>query len=240
VRVAALYDIHGNTDALQAVLADIAGEGVDLILVGGDVVAGPFPAETLQLLRAREDVAFIRGNADRELAEGHGRMPDAIRRWLDERIDAEIRATLGGWQQQVTLEVDGLGATLFCHATARNDEEIFTELTPDAVIDQMFAGAPPVAVVGHTHMQIDRMVGSRRIVNAGSVGLPYEARRGAYWALLGPDASLRRTEYDVDAYLDRVRTVGFPADDLYLESLVEPSPRREVAAFFERAAGRGS
>jgi predicted phosphodiesterase len=238
VRVAALYDIHGNLPALEAVLAELGGENVDRIVIGGDVAAGPFPEETVARLRTLgAQVSFIRGNADRELAEGPEKMPETVRDWLVPRVSESLRAELGSWPGQARLDVDGLGEVLFCHATPRNDEEIFTELTPDEIVAEMFAAAPPVTVVGHTHMQVDRRVGDRRIVNAGSVGLPYEGKPGAYWALLGPDVEHRRTEYDVVGLVKSASTVGVP-DEFYRESLVTPETRSVVAEFFEGVAGR--
>ncbi|MFL5520719.1 MAG: metallophosphoesterase family protein, partial [Gemmatimonadales bacterium] len=69
MRVAALYDIHGNLPALEAVLAEARHAGVDEIIVGGDVVPGPMPRETLAaLLELDVPVRFIRGNGDREVA----------------------------------------------------------------------------------------------------------------------------------------------------------------------------
>ena len=87
MRVAALYDVHGNLPALDAVLAEIAREPVDLVIVGGDVLPGPMPRAALDRLQSFGGVArFIRGNGDREtLAEVEGRqsaMPDSMRRLL--------------------------------------------------------------------------------------------------------------------------------------------------------------
>jgi putative phosphoesterase len=238
VRVATLYDIHGNLPALDAVLAEVTEERVDRIVVGGDVAAGPFPAETVaRLYELGPSVVFIRGNADRELAEGPEKMPEQVRDWLLPRVSESLRAELGSWPEQERLEVDGLGAVLFCHATPRNDEEIFTELTPDEIVAEMFASAPAVTVVGHTHMQVDRRLGDRRIVNSGSVGLPYEGRPGAYWTLLADDIEFRRTEYDVDELVRRATASGVPAAEFYRESLLEPEPRAAVAEFFEGIAG---
>ena len=240
MRVATLYDIHGNLSALEAVLAELADELVDTFVVGGDVAAGPFPEETVARLHAIDTpVVFIRGNADRELAEGPDKMPEQVRDWLVPRVSEPLRAELGSWPEQARLEVDGLGSVLFCHATPRDDEEIFTELTPDELVAEMFASAPPVTVVGHTHMQVDRRLGDRRIVNSGSVGLPYEGRPGAFWTLLGDDVEFRRTEYDVDELVRRSTETGVPAE-FYRESLIEPESRAAVAEFFEGVAGRSA
>jgi putative phosphoesterase len=237
VRVAALYDIHGNLPALEAVARELAGEQVDAVVVGGDVVAGPFPEQVLALLDSLEPpVHFIRGNADRELT-ADSNAPEPWRTWLADRL-SPLRERLDSWPEQLMLDVDGLGQTLFCHATPRNDEEIFTDLTPDDVVAEMMAPASAnVVVVGHTHMQTDRRVGETRIVNAGSIGGPYEGRPGAYWALLGPDVDHRRTEYDVADLLERIRATDFPdPESYYRESLLEPSAPADVAAFFENLA----
>jgi predicted phosphodiesterase len=196
LQVAALYDVHGNLPALDAVLAEV---DADVILVGGDFVAGPWPAETLARLRSLDgDVRFIRGNADRELAERtEGRAPPHLLEFVRERLSAGDLAFLGSLALTETIDVDGLGEVLFCHATPRNDEEIFTRISPEAswgaALDGVEAG---MVVCGHTHMQFDRLIGDVRLINAGSVGMPYEQEPGAYWARLGPEVELRRTAYE--------------------------------------------
>ena len=187
-RVAALYDIHANLPALDAVLAD--AEEADLVVVGGDFSHGPLPAETVDRLRGLGDrVRFIRGNADREVAR-----PDA---WQREPLGEERLAFLAGLPETVTIEIDGLGSVLFCHGSPRSDEEILTAVTPEDRLARILADvAEPVVVCGHTHHQFDRTAHGIRVVNAGSVGMPYEGRPGAFWAMLGP----RRR-----AALDRVR-----------------------------------
>ena len=191
MRIAALYDIHGNVPALDAVLADADAE---VILVGGDFVAGPWPAETYERLRSLEgDVRFIRGNADREVVdEEPGRAPPELMEFVRERLPEEAF----GFLRTLPLTVS-VGRALFCHATPRNDEEIFTRISPDERWEEALAGVDAeVVVCGHTHIQFDRRIGDIRLVNAGSVGMPYEREPGAYWALLdGTDVELRRTEY---------------------------------------------
>lgn len=207
MRVAALYDVHGNLPALEAVLADVPADAT--IVLGGDVVAGPFPAETLALLRGLGGRAlWLRGNGDRELAPGEeGLAPAPILEWLRARLGEDDVAFLQGLPASLTLEADGLGPALFCHATPRNDLDIFTEQTPEERLAPLFAGVTAGTVVcGHTHTQFERTIAGRRVVNAGSVGMAYEDEPGAYWTLLGPGVERRRTPYDPAA----LATSGYP------------------------------
>jgi putative phosphoesterase len=190
VRVATLYDIHGNLRALEAVLAEVPDDAT--IVVGGDVVAGgEQPGATLERLRALGDrVVWLRGNADRELTPGdQGSAPpvalDATRAALsDEQI-----AFLHGLP--ASMQIDGV---LYVHASPRNDEDIFTERTPEERIAFLFEDVDAdVVVCGHTHMQFERVIAGKRVINSGSVGMPYENQPGAYWTL---DLVHRRTPYD--------------------------------------------
>jgi len=136
------------------------------------------------------------------------------------------------------LEVDGIGDVRFCHATPRNDTEIFTRLSPEDRIRAMFAGVDSaLAVCGHTHMQADRTVGSLRIVNAGSVGMPF-ADPGAYWLMLGPDVQLRRTSYDFDAAAARVRQTKFPGAESFAAQVITPPTEQTMLAGYARVDGR--
>jgi predicted phosphodiesterase len=196
LRVAALYDIHGNLPALEAVLAEV---DANLIIVGGDTAAGPWPGQTLERLRGLGDrVRFIRGNADRELTERKkGKAPPEVLDFVRERLSAEQLGFLGRLPLTASVDVDGLGPVLFCHATPRDDEEILTRISPEERWGDALDGVEEgVVVCGHTHMQFDRRVGDTRVVNSGSVGMPYEREPGAYWTLLGPDVEFRRTEYE--------------------------------------------
>jgi putative phosphoesterase len=191
MRVAALYDIHGNLPALEAVLAEV---DADVIVIGGDFVAGPWPSETLERLRGLDgDVRFIRGNADREVVqEEPGLAPPEMMEFVRERLTDEQLAFLRSLPLTETI-----GRTLFCHATPRNDEEIFTRDSSDDRWAEALDGVDAdVVVCGHTHVQFDRRVGAVRLVNAGSIGMPYENEPGAYWALVGDDVDLRRTAYE--------------------------------------------
>jgi predicted phosphodiesterase len=223
MQVACLYDVHGNVPALRAVLADPAFAGASHVLVGGDAVAGPSPGETLELLlglgsRAR----FIRGNADRDLEP-----------WVADRLDADARATIQGWPATASLEVPGLGPIRFCHGSPRSDTEIITMASPEARLRPMLEGVEePTVVCGHTHVQFDRHAAGRRIVNAGSVGMPYQGEAGAaFWCLLGPDVELRRTPYDPALLRTALAESGFPDPDWF-----DPASAEEATTHFEAMA----
>jgi putative phosphoesterase len=241
--VAALYDIHGNLPALRAVLEEVELAGVDAIVVGGDVAWGYLPAETTALLMSLgERAVFVRGNSDREVLEARGK-PAADSEDLSRRVATFAAAQmtdqqcefLAGFVENVIVEIDDLGPVLFCHGSPRSDTEVITTATSDRRLRSILDGvALPTVVCGHTHHQFDRTLGDYRVVNAGSVGLPYEGRAGAYWALLGPDVELRRTVYDLEAAVSELRAGGLAdADELLGASLVEPLDPDEVAAIFE-------
>lgn len=241
MRVAALYDVHGNLPALEAALADVEREQVDAILVGGDVCSGPMPAETLErLLSLGAYVRFIRGNADR-VVDFAGVDPARRegRRWVAEQLGEDRLRFLAGFNLDAVLDVDGLGEVRFCHGAPGSDEETITRLTPPDRLARLLAGVDErVVVCGHTHMQFDRRLGDLRIANAGSVGLPYEAEPGAYWLLAGPELSFRRTEYDVEAAVAHIRATAYPyAEETARELLAaEPSRPERMAALIEGVA----
>lgn len=252
VRVAALYDIHGNLPALRAVLTEVEREGVTTLVIGGDVIVGPQPRETIEQVMALGQRAHcVRGNADREIVDAYdqGRVrPEAENGQANQaaafaaaRITEPQRDFLAGFPPTAVLEVEGLGPVLFCHGSPRSDSEIITTATSDERLAGILREVPqPVVVGGHTHRQLDRRIGSHRFVNAGSVGCPYEGRPGAYWALLGPEVALRRTEYDVMDAVEQFRATGYPDVEAVLrESLTDPTDPDEVAAFFEGLVANG-
>jgi putative phosphoesterase len=215
MRVAVLSDVHGNLPALEAVLAEVSRECVESVVSGGDLLSPPFAAECLERLLALGDgVVFVRGNADRE-AVG-------------------FEEVVAGWPLTVELDVDGLGRVLFCHGSPRSDEEILTRVSPDDRVSAALAGVDETVVVGgHTHVQFDREVAGRRLVNAGSVGMPYEGRHGAFWALLGPDVELRRTEYDAEPMVSALEAIGDPGALDRVGWLRDPPDPDAVSAYFE-------
>jgi predicted phosphodiesterase len=239
MRVAALYDVHGNLPALEAVLGDPRCRAADAIVSGGDLVAGPLPAECLDLLEEEgERVRFLRGNCDREAVSPESE-DDAFRAsslWCAERLGPERLRRVAAWPMTVELAVEGLGAVLFCHATPSSDTRIVTRETPEAEVARELGRATATLIVcGHTHVQFDRTVAAVRLVNAGSVGMPYEDTTDARWALVGPDGvELASTPYDAKAALERLAKPSLPAyDDWFAAPLRGQITSDEATAQFE-------
>jgi putative phosphoesterase len=245
MRVAALYDIHGNLPALEAVLEDVDRAEVDRVIIGGDLLPGPMPSESVECLRALKiPTQFILGNGEVAVLDGMaGREPATVPepyrpiiRWNAEQLDPEQQHFVEGWPKTVRMEISGLGRVLFCHATPRNENEIFTRSTPENRLLPVFARAQAdVVVCGHTHMQFDRTVGGIRVVNAGSVGMPF-GRPGADWLLLEPEIQLRHTSYDLAMAAKRIRTTNYPqAEAFAAHSVLEPPSEADMIAAFTRS-----
>ena len=246
IKVAAFYDIHANLFALEAALREVRDAGVDLVVVGGDVLPGPMPRETLACLMALEiPVRFIRGNGDRVVAAhltggDNSEVPEPFREaiyWTAQQLDENQRHAIAQWPPACELDLAGLGHTLFCHATPRNDTETFTRITAEERLTPVFGAVDAsVIVCGHTHMQFDRTVAGRRVVNAGSIGMPFAAPRGAYWLLLGAEVQLRRTEYHFEKAAAHVRATAYPqAETLAVRYIIDPPAEVESLKMFAAA-----
>jgi putative phosphoesterase len=248
MRVAALYDIHGNLPALEATLDEVRRSDVDLVVVGGDVMPGPMPIECLASLRELDlPTRSIFGNGEREVlaelaGEETGNVPERFRevvRWVARRLPPDDARAVASWPATLAVEVPPLGKVLFCHGTPRSDTEIFTRRTPEERLAPIFDGVDAAVVVcGHTHMQFDRTLGAVRVVNAGSVGMPFGAP-GAHWLLLGPDVELRRTFYDRDLAAARIRDTSYPQAEEFAAGNVlrVPSEEQVLEAFARSETG---
>jgi putative phosphoesterase len=243
--LAAIYDIHGNLPALEAVLSEIHEAEIGQVIVGGDVLPGPMPRETLDRLLALDlPVRFIMGNGDRVVLAQMDRIePDEVSppfrdaiRWTAQQLDARHRMAIESWPRDLAVDIESLGDVLFCHATPRNDTEIFTRLTDESRLIPVFESVhADIIVCGHTHMQFDRVVGGTRVVNAGSVGMPF-GEPGAYWLHLGPDVRVRRTQYDLAAAADRIRRTAYPhANDFASRNVLRPPSEQQILEMYAKA-----
>jgi putative phosphoesterase len=244
MRIAALYDIHANLPALEAVLEDIRHVEVDLVVIGGDVVPGPMPRTTIErLLNLDIPLRFIYGNGEIAVLEHlAGRNPEVpahyipVIEWTTRQLQPEYVNLLARWPKTVSARLQGLGEVLFCHATPRHENEIFTRLTPESRLSRILEGLEvSVVVCGHTHMQFERVIGGIRIVNAGSVEMPF-GKTGADWLLLGPDIQFRYTPYDLSKAAECVRATDYPqAQQFAARYILKPPSEKEMLELYSNA-----
>lgn len=225
MRVAALFDVHGNLPSLEAVLGELAGLDPDLLVFGGDVAAGGLPRETVELLRSLDGARFVSGNCDRYMLERTE--PGPLTGWAGEQLDAAQRDFLASFEPSLVAD-----DVLYCHATPHDDEPFVTVLTSDELAAEIIGEVEqPMVVIGHTHSQFDRRLGRVRLVNAGSVGMPYEDAPGAYWVLVDDgEPELRRTDYDLDTAARRIRAGGWSEAERWVEENLLTVPTAVEAA----------
>jgi len=244
MRVAALYDIHGNLPALESVLAELREKPVERIVIGGDVVPGPFPRECLDLLLEIDTpIDFISGNCDHALRDiMNGQDPSSVpeqvwplMRWTASRLDGKYKPVIESWPPTLRLDVEGTGKVLFCHATPQSDRPIFTKQTAEEKLIPLFNSLDvDIVACGHTHMQFDRGVGAVRVVNAGSVGMPF-GKPGAYWLLLDSGIHLRRTAYDLARAADTIRNSAYPDANTFADkNVLEPASEESILEVYSK------
>ncbi len=236
MRLAVLNDIHGNLPAVEAVLEDVRQAGVERIIVGGDVFPGPAPHLVLRALAGCGiPVDYLYGNGEIAVLDGLARrtprLPEAFRpylRWNLAQLNSGERDFIAQWPMTLRMTAPRIGDVLFCHATPRNENDILTMLTPEDRLIPVFERANAALVVcGHTHIVMDRTIGRTRVVNPGSVGMPF-GPPGADWMMLGPDVEFRHTTYDFSSAAERVRASGYPgAEEFAAKYILEP-PSQEA------------
>ncbi len=224
MKLALLADIHGNGDALRAVLADVDERGADRLLVMGDIVLlGPDPREVVELLMAR-DAAAVYGNIDRFLlkTDWHTFDPQseedeadrALCLWALQRLGEREEAWMRALPFQRELEIDGQ-RLLMVHGSPRNEGDIIKADTPDDTVREMIAGVQTDLVLfGHIHEPLDRTVDDVRLINPGAVGYPQGKKGSARYALLtwegGWHVEFRLVHYDVEKTIARLLAAQRP------------------------------
>jgi predicted phosphodiesterase len=255
VRVALLSDIHGNTLALDAVLADVRRRGgADHHWVLGDLVAlGPDPIGVLERITALPDVEIVRGNTDRYVVTGERPPPsvdDAARDPGLVPVVTEVAATFawtagcvtaGGWMgwlaalpEEVRMTLPDGTRLLGVHASPGRDEG--PGINPDDADDDLAAllagSAADVVFAGHTHRPVDRTAGSTRAVNLGSVSNPLPPDLRASYVIVDADETGHaiehvRVEYDHDAVIESLERLNHPGRPwLIAHQRGEVHPRR--------------
>jgi predicted phosphodiesterase len=221
VRIAILADIHGNYPALEAALKDVAGQGVDRIVVAGDVVMGA-PDSDLCWQRVKAlSCPILRGNHERYVFDLHTERapPEWHTRQFGPVQYAAAKLGAAALEEMrmlpTLLRLPEAPGVVFVHASARNDTDLVFPYTPDVEIHPMFAGCDEQLVIrGHNHFCGVRLVGEKKIVTVGSVGLPLDGTPSAQYALIERRSGDWRVEhrcvrYDTRAAAARFEQTGY-------------------------------
>jgi putative phosphoesterase len=228
-KLAIISDIHGNLPALEATLNDIAKHNIQTIVCLGDVASfGPQPKETLLRIQAL-NCPMVMGNADIELLEPvqneiskENRWFADVKQWCAEQLDELDKKFIRTFKPNITLTVDGLSILAY-HGSPKSYNDLISATTPDETLDILFEKtSADVYMGGHTHEQFIRRYKATRVVNPGSVGLPFVVRAGegintcvAEYAILEvfenqPNVTLRRVRYDSKALQHAAQRSGMP------------------------------
>jgi diadenosine tetraphosphatase ApaH/serine/threonine PP2A family protein phosphatase len=206
-----IYDVHGNLEALEAVLADAGEAGIGRFVLGGDyALFGPRPAETVERLRSLE-ARWIRGNVDRWTAHPHEAPDDALVHGAivdcSEDLGDRVVAELGVLPEFLVDE----GRVRFSHASPISDVRSFAPEPTDEDEELLDGHREPLQVFGHTHVAFEREgPGGIRLVNPGSVGMPLDGDQRASWAILHDDGRIehRRVSYDYEGVIAELNGIG--------------------------------
>jgi predicted phosphodiesterase len=221
--LACLYDIHGNLPALDAVLDDASEHGATRFVLGGDyALFGGWPAETVARLRELDNALWIRGNGERWTGEP-GEAPDnpVVRGAI-----GWARAALGDELVAAMADIAALAHdrdALICHGSPPSDVRSFLPEPADDEAELLEGVRHTRVLFGHTHLPFRRVssVRSIELVNPGSVGMPFDGDTRAAYAFVEPHGAVehRRVAYDVEAAVERVRSIGEPWTDVVARRL---------------------
>jgi predicted phosphodiesterase len=201
-----IADIHGVSPALEAMLAEEAHDPSEVLLVLGDIAFGPQPNPVVDRLRSLGDrVIAISGNSEREMLEivrgEETPLTDPIAPWSSHELTPENREWLAALPGTRTVNIEGFGDVFLCHACPQNDMDILLVDTRIERWMEALADLPEsvsMVLLGHTHMPFQRLVNGRRVINPGSIGMPYGGT-GAHWVRLRDgNIETRVTHFDIE------------------------------------------
>lgn len=248
LRLAFLGDIHGNLPALEAVLAHLRDRSPDGVYLLGDLVNRcPWSGEVLDLLRDRKWPS-IYGNHDLVISRLHTpeiRPPFDVRSrfpimyWTWDRLTPDHIRSLHELPAELNIALPGAPPIRLLHGLPDNPfVGVYPESDADEIDRRFAACTEPLIVGGHTHRPLDRLIGNRRFLNPGSVGLPYNGDPRAQYMTLdltpgrdGPrwQPDFHRIEYDTGQVADAFHSTGMlaeagPLAQLYLRTVLNGEP----------------
>lgn len=235
MRLAAISDMHANAVAFEAVIADLHRQAPDAVVCLGDIVMrGPQPKECIDMLRALNPLAVVRGNFDHRFTRWPtpGWTPQTHKEVLrlrdfeytSARLPEADQVWLANLPVDVTLSIEGHGLELY-HAAPGSLHQYVWPWAPDEELRKMRVhDATALVLYGHMHHPLVRSTKGLTVVNVGSVGLSFDGDNRAAYAIIdltGPDMAIqvRRITYDVEAAIQIARDRSMPDLELFEHAL---------------------
>ncbi|WP_434716446.1 metallophosphoesterase family protein [Lacticaseibacillus paracasei] len=217
MKIAALYDIHGNYPALKEVLKQVKKLSPDLVVLGGDLIAGPMPLETLSLLK-RVSTTFktvgIMGNNDQDIVDIYAKKRVGLSRkateqltWIANQLSYKQVSFLRNLLPSISI-----GNYFFCHAVKNDNTTVFSPRQNKAYIEALFKGVQESYIIcGHTHIQFELSLPNKKIINAGSIGMPFSNQFGAQWLWLEDNRiEYKRTIFNQQVAIQLISQTEYP------------------------------
>lgn len=229
MKYAFISDIHGNADALEAVLADIEKKNIDKVCVLGDIAyRGPEPKRSIESVQ-NLNTEVIKGNADEWVVRGvkKGEVPEKAlelmtteRAWTVSQLSKEDIDYLEKLPEEISFEQDGISFHAF-HATPDSLFDVVLPTAEDSVIEEklMQKQSADVYLYGHIHKSYIRHFNGKTIINLGSVGLPFDGIAKASYAIVEIgngtiSTSIERVSYDIEQVIRKYEQSGYPNTDM--------------------------
>ena len=232
-KAAVISDIHGNLDALRAVVKDAEKSGIEVFLNAGDAVGfGIYPSEVIRALRSPMFLNVL-GNVDLEILDALrlGKVPegDVAKDLTIEELSPSDVAYLQSLPRELRFEIAGTRLLLTHGSPDSVDEHIYPD-SPEERLKEIAAKVEAdVVITGHTHLQMNRSVDGVAFVNPGSVGRPINGEPKAEYALLSFNplrVDFRCVSYDIETLVGKMRKKRLP--ESHVQVLLRAAPLKAI------------
>lgn len=245
MRIAVISDIHGNMEAVEAVMDDIKKSGCEKLFVLGDyAMAGPEPKRTIKYFMDKandSNVQMIQGNTDLMIADYTNDLFETLKEKAPvmasalqddvKQITPEEKLFLKNLPAQKQVDIEGVSFLLVHGSPRKNNEDILPDTPMENIEKMMEKVDAQVVLCGHTHIPCGFQTQSgKTVVNAGSIGRPFTTEAKSCYLIIDViDGKCvfehRSTEYDNKKASDKMKKRNFVGCELLADTLLNPEKR---------------
>jgi putative phosphoesterase len=226
LKIGILSDIHGNYMALEAVVKDAKRHGCESYIILGDIVVkGLMPNETMELLSKLNILSWIKGNTDDWLFDDISLLDKINSKYLDYciwNIKDEYLNVLKNKEDEIELTLEGK-RILCVHGSPMSNIEILNSNLKHERLELLVSIKPSdIIFCGHSHIKGEFKFGNTKIINPGSVGLPFDGDNKASYCIYDTSdvVYFRKVSYDVQKYISMVEESSLPCKKSYISTII--------------------